>query len=196
MSAVTTLFTQYSAVDVVLLLIITFTAIKAVNELVSYFWEKAKNYFRQEQEDENQQIALVSKLDDIGQKIDGLGLQISTLEERVSKSESSITSLKDKVNALHESVNGLSEQSKKTDDTLIIVQERLQNQARDKLIELHHKYVYEYKMIDDIGLESMERTYLYYKAAGGDTFIDTLMDEVRELPRPALEDRKILEAIQ
>ena len=109
---------------------------------------------------------------------------------------SSITSLKDKVNALHESVNGLSEQSKKTDDTLIIVQERLQNQARDKLIELHHRYVYEYKMIDDIGLESMERTYLYYKAAGGDTFIDTLMDEARELPRPALEDKKILEAIQ
>ena len=51
-------------------------------------------------------------------------------------------------------------------------------------------------MIDDIGLQSMERTYFYYKAAGGNTFIDTLMDEVRELPRPALENRAILEAIQ
>lgn len=29
----------------------------------------------------------------------------------------------------------------------------------------------------------MERRYLYYKTAGGNSFVDNLMDEVRNLPK-------------
>ena len=188
----TTLFTQYSAVEVIYMLILIGLSFKLVSELVDWFKNKGRVYFKKETQQEN----LVDKLDIISEKLDSLSDQISSLEQRVDSTETAIHSLKDKVKGLTDAAASLEEQSQKTDESLNLVQDRLQNQARDRLIELHHKYVYEYKMIDDIGLQSMERTYFYYKAAGGNTFIDTLMDEVRELPRPALENRAILEAIQ
>lgn len=188
----TTLFTQYSAVEVIYMLILIGLSFKFVSELVDWFKNKGRIYFKKESQQEN----LVEKLDTISSKIDSLSNQISSLETRVDSAESAVHSLKDDVCSLKETVNSLEEQSQKTDESLDLIQKRLQNQARDKLIELHHKYVYEYQMIDDIGLQSMERTYFYYKAAGGNTFIDTLMEEVRELRRPALEDKTILEAIQ
>ena len=84
----------------------------------------------------------------------------------------------------------LKEQNKKThqhqkeiDAAIALVQERLQENTRSYLIEAHHKFCYEVHAIDDLSLQAMERRYLYYKTAGGDSFVDNLMDEVRALPR-------------
>lgn len=63
------------------------------------------------------------------------------------------------------------------------VQERLQENTRSFLIDAHHRFKYEIGGIDDLNLQSMERRYLFYKTAGGDSFIDDLMEEVRKLPR-------------
>jgi hypothetical protein len=59
----------------------------------------------------------------------------------------------------------------------------MQENSRSFLIDAHHKFCYHYKKIDDLNLQSIERRYLYYKTAGGDTFIDHLMEEIRSLPR-------------
>ena len=64
-----------------------------------------------------------------------------------------------------------------------LVQERLQENTRSFLIDAHHKHCYQIKSIDDLTLQSVERRYLYYKTAGGNSFIDGLMDEIRKLPR-------------
>ena len=66
---------------------------------------------------------------------------------------------------------------------MALVQERLQENTRSYLIDAHHKFCYEIKAIDDLNLQAMERRYLYYKTAGGNSFIDGLMDQVRQLPR-------------
>lgn len=187
MDNINTLFAQYSAVEIVVLLILIGTSIKFISELLDWFIKKARIYFNKEYSSEITQTNLIEKIDEVSLKIDSLSNQISNLEQRVDKTEKSINSLKDKVHDLGNTVNKLDHQIKKTDENVKIVQERLQNQTKSRLIELHHKYMYEYQMIDDIGLQSMEREYLYYKAAGGNTFIDTLMEEVRALPRPTLE---------
>jgi hypothetical protein len=64
-----------------------------------------------------------------------------------------------------------------------LVQERLQENTRSFLIDAHHKFCYEVKGIDDLNLQSLERRYLYYKSAGGNSFVDELMKEIRELPK-------------
>lgn len=192
MDALITLFTQYSVVDIVTVLVLLGIAIKCISDLYDHIANKLRRYFRKEQAKEIQQDELFSKLDLIDTKIDSLGNKISEMEERMSQNEESMTSLKDKIHDLDDSVTTLNEQVKKTDEVLKLVQKRLQSQVRDKLIELHHRYVYEYGMIDDAGLDSMERTYVQYKAAGGNSFIETLMEEVRDLPRPALEEKKAL----
>ena len=187
MDNVVNLFTQYSAVEVLILLFTLAVVLKFTGELIDYFRNKARAYFKEEEKEESEHLILVNKLTSISDKLDSLGTQISSVENRLEKAENSIRSLENNICSLEKKVHDLNTQSAETEKSLQLVQERLQNQARDRLIELHHKYMYDYKTIDDLGLQSMERTYLYYKAAGGNTFIDTLMDEVRELPRTALE---------
>lgn len=97
------------------------------------------------------------------------------------------------LNNLSSKIDNLNEQNKKiykkqeqVDVTLALVQERMQENARSFLIDAHHKFCYKYKKIDDLNLQSIERRYLYYKTAGGDTFIDHLIEEIRSLPRAVL----------
>lgn len=94
------------------------------------------------------------------------------------------------LNDLNSKIDNLSTQNQKiynrqeqVDITLALVQERMQENSRSFLIDAHHKFCYHYKKIDDLNLQSIERRYLYYKTAGGDTFIDHLMEEIRSLPR-------------
>lgn len=195
MDALITLFTQYSAVDVVTVLVLLGIAVKTVSDLYDHIVTKLRRYFRKEQTEEVQQDELFTKLNSIDKKLDDLGTKISEVENRMTKNEESMSSLKENICTLDSTVSGLNEQVKKTDEVLTLVQGRLQEQTRDRLIELHHRYVYEYGMIDDAGLDAMERTYLQYQAAGGNSFVSTLMQEVRDLPRPALEEKKMLRVL-
>ena len=74
-------------------------------------------------------------------------------------------------------------QSQQTNERLSFIEERQQENTRSYLIDAHHKFCYEIKAIDDINLQSMERRYMYYKTQGGNSFINELMQEVRQLPR-------------
>lgn len=71
-----------------------------------------------------------------------------------------------------------------------LLTERMQENTRSYIIDKHHYFVFQVKAIDDFNLQSLERRYLYYKAAGGNSYIDGLMEEIRELPRVTVENMK------
>lgn len=78
--------------------------------------------------------------------------------------------------------NATDEKLEQMGQTLHVVQERLQNSTRSYIIDKFHYYVYQIGSIDEAALQDLERRYLYYKEAGGDTFIETRMKALRELP--------------
>lgn len=94
-----------------------------------------------------------------------------------------LSDLDSKIDSLNKQNQRIYEKQEQVDTTLALVQERMQENSRSFLIDAHHKFCYQYKKIDDLNLQSIERRYLYYKTAGGDTFIDHLMEEIRSLPR-------------
>lgn len=47
----------------------------------------------------------------------------------------------------------------------------------------HHYFCYKLGSIDDYSLDCMEKRYSHYKDEGGNSFVKTLMEEVRALPR-------------
>lgn len=51
------------------------------------------------------------------------------------------------------------------------------------IVEKHHHYCYEVGSIDYYVLETIERRYTHYKQEGGNSYIDTLMEELRVLPK-------------
>lgn len=47
----------------------------------------------------------------------------------------------------------------------------------------HHYFCYQKKWIDDYSLDCIERRYAHYKEEQGNSFIDGLMEELRNLPK-------------
>ena len=51
------------------------------------------------------------------------------------------------------------------------------------ITEKHHHFCYETKYIDDYSLDCIEKRYAHYVDEGGNSFISTLMEEIRNLPK-------------
>ena len=161
------LFAQYSIEALILLVALLGFAIKAMSELWEWFYNKFKEHFSfRTQRDQNHQ-QLVAEIKE-------LSTEIKTTREEVHH--------------LEDNMNQFSDQMK-------ITTERLQENARNYIIDKHHYFCYQVHAIDDLSLQSLERRFLYYKAAGGNSFIDGLMEEIRELPRLSFQNEKLLEDI-
>lgn len=161
------LFAQYSIEALVLLVAMLGFSIKAMSELWEWFYNKFKEHFSfRTQRDQNHQ-QLVAEIKE-------LSTEIKTIREEVCH--------------LEDNMHQFSDQMK-------ITTERLQENARNYIIDKHHYFCYQVHAIDDLSLQSLERRFLYYKAAGGNSFIDGLMEEIRELPRLSFQNEKLLEDI-
>jgi hypothetical protein len=168
MDSINQLFSQYSIETLIVLVIFLAFSFKFVNELYEYFYNKIKTYF-------NHQSQKDIKYNEIIDSLNHLKSMIITLQDKIENQSKEIKQLQD-----HEK----------------LTVERLQENSRSFIIDKHHYFCYEIKAIDDLNLQSMERRYLYYKAAGGNSFIDGLMEEIRELPRVDLSNVQIRSAIQ
>ena len=160
------LFSSYPLSELILLIVIILASGKSIWMIIDFWLDKinirvSEKYKRQERWEH-----LDKKMDSLGQNLDK---HIDGITEKIEE-------LKTQNEETHTHQMQL-------DKSLALVQERLQETARSYLIDAHHKFCYEIKQIDDLSLQSIERRYLYYKTAGGDTFIDHLMEEIRELPR-------------
>lgn len=155
MNDINSLFSHYSLQEIVILLITLLFIAEALWKLAEFFYNKY-------------QIQM-------GKKIDKREFEKSVIN--------SFDKLTEKVDELNEQNKQTHLQQEQVEKKLALVQERMQENARSLLIDAHHKFCYQYHKIDDLNLQSIERHYLYYKTAGGDTFIDHLVEEIRSLPR-------------
>ena len=176
MSELNFLLSNYSFEQLFIAVIVGLIVIKVITELIKYFYDKFRNYFGMKTKKEEWEHTTSEKLTYIKDKVDNLETAANQRKERLIAVENKIIE-----NEAHD--KKISEQLDELTEDLKLVHERLQENTRSFLIDSHHKFCNDIQGIDDQSLQSMERRYLYYKAAGGDSFIDTLMDEVRALPR-------------
>ncbi len=175
MGDIQNLFNTYSVPEIFLFVFAIGLALKGVLELFNYFYNKIRDYFglknRQDKIFENIQEQ-VSKIKDCQSKLEGF----SELKEDMDV-------IKRKIDKLDFKNDEFQEKQEEVNKSLSLVKERLQEATRSFLIDAHHKFYYQLKGIDDLSLQSIERRYLYYKTAGGDSFIDGMMEDLRGLPR-------------
>lgn len=155
MNDLTYFFTNWSIEESIVYIVALILAIKVVWSSIEWVWDKIK-----------------IRLDITNKK--------EKWENNISKQ---LTELHKAISNLEQQNQAIQKQEEKVNANLSVVQERLQEDTRSFLIDAHHKFCYQIKSIDDINMQSLERKYLYYKTAGGNSFIDGLMEEVRELPR-------------
>jgi predicted nuclease with TOPRIM domain len=187
LDAVTTLLSQLSIEGIILVIVLFAAAVKFLGELFEYLYNKLKKYFDIKGSKEKQYEEIMNKLnaletrsakqeerseyrqaqiDKISKQLDKQDKQSADFRQTIEKQTQELSSLKSQISTLTE---------------------RTQDSTRAYLIDKHHYFCYQIGSIDDMSLQDMERRFMYYKAAGGDTFIDDLMEEIRALPRLTLE---------
>lgn len=155
MGVIQDLFSQYSIEALIIIVIAVAVVAKYVLELIDWFKNKMSKHFGTQVDEDRWHEEIMNNLKGLKESSDNIDNRMSQLDKRMSNVELRI--------------------AKNTD--------RLQENARSWLIDKHHYFCYKVKYIDDASLEVIERRYLYYKSDGGNSYIDTLMDDIRNLPR-------------
>lgn len=167
MDMLSTLLSQYSIENIILVVTMLGVAIKFVGDLIEYFYNKLRKYFNYQNEKDKTHSEITDGLSDLKNEISDLRRDFCDVKKELE---------------------GLKAKSELTTD-------RLQENTKCYIMDRHHYFCYEVKAIDDLNLQSLERRYLYYKSSGGDTYIDGLMEELRSLPRLNLQNEKVVNAI-
>lgn len=188
MDAITTLLSNLSVEGIILIIVLFAVAIKFLGELFEYLYNKVKKYFDIKDAKEERHEEVMNSLH-ILQK------DMKEQKERSEKRQRQVDSIDNKLNQhyqdfedLKSSIHNQTTEITNLNDRIKTLTERTQDSTRAYLIDKHHHFCYQIKAIDDMSLQDMERRFMYYKAAGGDTFIDNLMEEVRALPRINVEN--------
>ncbi len=86
-------------------------------------------------------------------------------------------------------MRALDKQQKQTNEQLKAIHKQLEmlissdkDDIKADLTKDHHYFCYKKKWIDDYSLDCMQRRFERYVEEGGNSFIEKLMDEVKDLP--------------
>lgn len=87
------------------------------------------------------------------------------------------------IEALTESQQQLMEAVKKLTEKVDMLIDSDKDDIKAYITDKHHYYVYTQKWIDDYTLDCIVRRFKHYKDEGGNSFIETLIKELKALPK-------------
>lgn len=162
MKDVQTLFTQYSAEEVLVFLAYLCAAVYGFVQFLD--WANKRIH---------QKYDADTKEEKIHQQLETEFKRLSEDQKRIDESYERIDQA---LNDLNNRMDQLVDSGKES--------------IRSYIVEKHHLFCYEKKWIDDYSLDCLEKKFENYKAWHGNSFIAGLMDEIRDLPKVPPEDAK------
>lgn len=190
MEAIETLLSQLSVEGIILVVVLFLVSVKFLGELFEYVYTKLKRYFNvkdEQQERHEEIIASLNTLKDDFQEQKEKGVE---RDARIDKISAQLDEQDRDTEGLRKVLDSQITKFTDMEAQVKTLCERMQDSTRAYIIDKHHHFCYQIHAIDDMSLQDLERRFMYYKAAGGDTFIDSLMEEVRALPRLTVEQMK------
>lgn len=94
----------------------------------------------------------------------------------------------DKLEEILSHLQSVDERLQTTDNRLKNIQNRLLQDAKAYIFDKHHYYCYKVGCIDDMTMQLLEMRFTFYKSSGGNSYVESLMAELRALPRVAAEN--------
>lgn len=191
MDALVTLLSQFSIEGIIITLVMFLAAVKVVGELLNWCYEKIKHHFNWKTQEDNRHNELMENFNELkvcNKQNEAENLRRDKLIEKISSQlDEQDKKTADMVKTLTAQTNELTNLK----DRVQTLTDRVQDSTKAYIIDKHHHFVYQVKAIDDMSLQELERRFVYYKAAGGNTFIDGLMEEVRDLPKVTVEQMRL-----
>lgn len=149
------LLANYSMSEILIFVITIALALKGIVEFIDWTKERGKKYFDKE----------TTSVE-----------QIKKLEEKNAEQDEKITQILDSQNKIQENMDIIIKQIQS-----LISSDR--DSIKTYITKDHHYFCYEAGWIDDYNLDCLEKRYQKYVEEGGNSFISSLMEEIRSLPR-------------
>lgn len=113
---------------------------------------------------------------------------------RVYKKEYAETKTQEDLNAKLQKENMSIQKLEKNQDEMMITMEKLlkkidalidsdKDDIKSFLVKEHHYFCYQRGWVDDYSLDCCEKRYKHYVQEGGNSFIEDMMNEIRDLPK-------------
>jgi len=90
---------------------------------------------------------------------------------------------RDKINQIAEKQNQLAEKIQELSEQINVLVESDKDDIKAFITDKHHFFCYEQKWIDDYSLDCIIKRFRHYKKEGGNSFVESLMDEIKMLPK-------------
>ena len=121
-------------------------------------------------------------MDEIKTDVKELHVAVDELEQKADERGARLEKVEKYVEQDYKRDQELQEHNQRMQQMCKKVQTRLQDDARWSFKDAYNYYYLKEKKIDSNSLEALEAKYEHYKEAGGNSFVDGIMDKIRELP--------------
>lgn len=95
-----------------------------------------------------------------------------------------------KLNSAFQEHNQMRDQMGEIHQMINVLMESDRNDIKAWITEKHHYFCYEKGYIDDYSLDCLERRFASYEKEDGNSFVETLMNEIRALPKVSKAEKK------
>ena len=102
--------------------------------------------------------------------------------ELVERQEKQNKEIKEQMTELREQINILAQESKNIKDTVTMLKVSDMRDIKGWIVEKHHQLMKQ-KWVDDFTMDTLEKRYLSYTTEGGNTYVEDLMNDIRNLPK-------------
>lgn len=177
------LFTSLTLTQAIVFSFLILVAIKEGITLYDFFKKKIKDA----QAEENSELALIEK---IHEKLDKLEEEMKEQKKRDLAIDTKLKFLeKDAAERKAHQCTIIEQQkefSAKLDqqqETLILLTDSDRDDIRSWIVQQYHYFVEKQKWVDDFTMDALEKRYSHYCREGGNSYVKSLMEELRKLPR-------------
>lgn len=149
------LLKAYSLQDILIFMVLLAIAIKGAISFFDWAKERLGRVYKKE-------YAETKNQEDLETKLQQESVAIQKLEKNQAEMMTTMEKLSNKIDALIDSDK---------DD------------IKSFLVKEHHYFCYQRGWIDDYSLDCCEKRYKHYVQEGGNSFIEDMMNEIRDLPK-------------
>lgn len=149
------LLKAYSLQDILIFMVLLAIAIKGAISFFDWAKERLGHVYKKE-------YAKTKTQEDLDAKLQQENVTIQKLEKNQAEMMIAMEKLSNKIDALIDSDK---------DD------------IKSFLVKEHHYFCYQRGWVDDYSLDCCEKRYKHYVQEGGNSFIEDMMNEIRDLPK-------------
>ena len=176
------LLSNYSVNDVIIIIAAVLLIVIAILRGWDFLWGKIKTYLGMKNEETDWKENIGNQLGNISSEVKEVKHTVDNIQTEANKRTERLEKVEKYVKADYEREEEIISQHNMMKEMCKRVQARLQDDTRWSFRDAYNYYYLKEHKIDQNSMEALEKKYKHYKDAGGNSFVDNIIEKLRTLP--------------